>query len=476
MWYLFLFISFLYSFLFYAFYTFSNGKDIFLNPVITHYKVTSLSIFDPIIFSDFSNVMIQSFFWNLLYESILFFIIWLVLFFYFNPFDKNLWQNIDENHHENHHKEHSNNHDEEDTKKKISTFTYIIKKFSYYIWFVLFYLSMYFIITSFEIISFWVFILIMNILIFAIFFITNFSNISRDFLRINSIIFSLFYTISYISIIITDINYFNWIDLLNSFLVLLIFPTILYVDKKVWNKDSFDEVVLVHFSTYIFVVFLFYLYFYVFHQNLIFWTSFIATFFWMIWFEILPKINLLKKEKITLRYIWIIFTYIWIIFWIIYISINHSLIILFILLLQSFYNLFIHKKYSNYISLFIWVLLLFYSIYYIVLYYDIVDYRQISFLVLWMFLSFSGVIFTYIYKAKIMLDYYIIHFFCHLLNIVTLIIFLIYCEIDMLKIWILLLLESIYFFLSYYKLSPNWKSDKKLHHKNDHDVHLEWHH
>lgn len=452
--YLFFFISFLYSFVFYLFYIFSQKKDIYMQNVESNYNIVNLSFFDKIIFSSSDTIIIQSIFWNLIYEVIIFFIIGLVFFFYFSWFKK------EEEIHKQEHielKTHSN------VKK-------ILQYFSYYIWFLLFYLSLYLISTSFDFINFSTFILIINILIFIIFFLSKFSQISKDFLRINSIIFSLFYVINYIYIIIIDNNYFYIVDFINSFLILLIFPTLLYHDKKIAKKDMFDHVTLIHFSSYIFSVFLFYFYFYLLHQNLIFWVSFIATLFGMIWFEILPKINFLKKDKIVLRYIGIIFTYIGIIFGIIYLSFNFSFIILGILILQTFYNLYIHKKYTNYVSLFLWVMLFFYVLYYSIFYFEIIDYKSLIFLIFSMVISFIWVWLTYVLKAKIMLDYYIIHLFCHIINIISVIVFFIFNKFEILQIWILLLVESIYFFLSYTKLNPEKKETKKQVH--GHDVHV----
>lgn len=454
--YLFFFISFLYSFIFYLFYIFSQKKDIFLNSVESSYKIINLSFFDSIIFSNSDTIIIQSIFWNLIYEIIIFFIIGIFLFFYFSVFND---------------KEKEIIHEEVEKKQNHFNIVKILKNFSYYIWFLLFYSSLYLITTSFDFINFSTFIFIINILIYVIFFLSKFSRISKDFLRINSIIFSVFYIINYIYIIITDINYFHLVDFINSFLILLIFPTLLYYDKKIEKKDYFDNAILIHFSFYVFAVFLFYLYFYLLHQNLTFWISFISTFFWMIWFEILPKINFLKKDKITLRYIWISLTYIWIIFWITYLwFFDFSLIIFLILILQAIYNIFIHRKYVNYISLFLSIFLLIYLFYYFIIYFNVIDYKSMNFLILGLIISFLILIFTYIIKVKIFFSNYVIHFFSHLINIITIIIFFIFNNFELMNIWILLLLESIYFFLSYNKLNPVKKED------NRHDIHISGHH
>lgn len=154
---------------------------------------------------------------------------------------------------------------------------FFLRKFSYYIGFVLFYLSLYLISLSFEFLNFSVFILLLNIIIFIFYFFSHFSEISRNFLRINSVIFSLFYGVNYFFIILSDNNYFNYIDLLNGFLILCIFPILLYYEKNLLKKQNFDHSLLVHFSLYIFSFILFYFYYYLFHQNLLFWMSVIST-------------------------------------------------------------------------------------------------------------------------------------------------------------------------------------------------------
>lgn len=440
--YLFFLLSILYSFIFYVFYTFSQKKDIFLRDLDISQDIINISLRESIIFSNENTIVLQSFFWNLLYEMIIFFIISIFLFFYFSS-DKT---------------EDTFEEKNQSVLGKIFTMgnmIFLLKKFSFYIWFLLFYISLFLISHSFEVINFSFFILIVNILIFIFYFVSKFSFLSRTFLRINSIIFSFFYLINYFFIIFTDNNYFNYIDLLNGVLILGIFPVLLYYDKFLLKKESFDDSLIVHFSLYIFGFILFYFYYYLFHENLLFWMSFIATLLWILWFEYLPRIGLLKKDKLVLRYIGIIFTYVWILCGIIYQFFSFSVIIFLILLLQVWYNIFIHNKYTNYISLFLWIFIGLYLTFYSIIYFNIFSYQSIYFLVFTLLLSFWGIITTYFLKLKILLDYYIIHIFCHIINIAWILIFFIFNNFEILYIWILLLLESIYFFLSYYKLNPN---------------------
>lgn len=442
--YLFFLLSILYSFIFYVFYSFSQKKDIFWKELFIQQDIINLSLKDSIIFSTSDTIILQSFFWNLLFEIIIFFVISIFLFFYFSSSDT---KEVSEN------KENS-------VLSSVFTFQTLVlflKKFSYYIGFILFYLSLYLISLSFESLNFSFFILIVNILIFVFYFVSKFSSLARNFLRINSLIFSVFYVVNYFFIIFSDYNYFNYIDLINGFLILLIFPVLLYYDRFLGKREHFDDSLLIHFSMYIFWFVLFYFYYYLFHQNLLFWVSFIATLFGILWFEFLPKIPILKKDKIILRYIGIIFTYLWILFWLLYQIFDFSIIILLILIIQSWYNIFIHKKYVNYISLCLGIFVWLYQFFYIIIYFWLIDYKSIYLLILTFLLSFWWVISTYFIKWKILVDYYIIHTFSHIVNIFWILLFFIFNNFEILYIWILLLLESIYFFLSYYKLNPNKK-------------------
>lgn len=439
--YFFLIISFWYSFIFYLFYIISQKKDIYFNGIENSLNIINLSLKDSLILSSQDNLIIQSFFWNLIFEVIIFFIIWIVLFFSFSSYEEKEKKQIPE----------TNNFFSK--QLTFSNTIKILKKFSYYIWFILFYISIYLMSLSLEFISFWWYIFIISILIYSYFLISKFSLISKDFLRINSILFSILYIISYFYIILTWNNFFGLIDFVNSFLIILIFPTLLYFEKKINNKNSFDNLIIVHFSLYIFSVYLFYTYHYIFSQNLIFWITILSTLFWIIWFEFLPKFNFLKNNKIVLKYIWILFSYIWILFWIIYLFLHFSIIIFSILLLQWFYNLFIHKKYINYISYTFSVFLFLFLFYYLIIYFEIINFKTIYFMILSLVISYLFIFLSYFQKFKTKLDHYIIHIFSYLINIISIALFFIFNNFEILNIWILLLTESIYFFLSYNKLN-----------------------
>jgi len=60
--YLFLFLSILYSFIFYVFWTFSLNKNLFFKDLEVKENIRNLSLSDSIIFSDSGTLIIQSLF------------------------------------------------------------------------------------------------------------------------------------------------------------------------------------------------------------------------------------------------------------------------------------------------------------------------------------------------------------------------------------------------------------------------------
>lgn len=169
--YLFFLLSILYSFIFYVFYSFSQKKDIFWNELDINQSIINLSLRDSIIFSTWDTIILQSIFWNLLFEIIIFFIISIFLFFYFSSANnENIWEKK-----------------EKSAFSNLFTFknlVFFLRKFSYYIGLILFYISLYLISLSFHFFSFSFFILLVNILIFIFYFTSQFSLLSRNFLRI----------------------------------------------------------------------------------------------------------------------------------------------------------------------------------------------------------------------------------------------------------------------------------------------------
>lgn len=446
--FLFLLISLLYSYIFYCFHTLFLKKDIFWKEIKNSlYDILEVSIYQNwFIKWDKETVIIQSIFWINLINVIFFFLIWiwLFVFFWWKKFKKEVKK-------------------EEEILEKNSKinfskekFILFIKNFSHYIWFILFYLSIYFISRSFWKIHFWYLIFIINLVVYLFFYFSKYSKTAFNFFRINSILFSSIYVFFYLYIIISKNNFFQIIDFINSFIIIGTFPVYVYFDRKINKQHHVNNSIITHFSIYIFWVFLFYLNL-IFENAFVFWISIILSIFGYLWFNIFPKFKIFKWNKYILKYTWIIFSYIWSVFWVIFLFQDFSvlsLIIIWILIFQIYYNFLIHNKYSNYISYILSIFLSIFLIYYLVLEFLIKSIKLPSFFIFWIVLSIILILITYFAKMKHMLDYFIIHIFSYIINISGIIIYLIFnfSNLNFLYIWIFLFVECLYFFASYNKL------------------------
>lgn len=449
--FLFFLVWIFYSFIFYFFYTFSLNKDIFFNDLVNQKNIRIMWLDEKIIFSWNNEIIIQSFFWNLLVEIIVFFIISVWLFVLFSHKDEKKIKNNSEKNPKKSQEIDNHNHEKSVVYKK--NFKIILDKLSYYFWFILFYLSLYFITFKFEDFKFSYLIFFINIIIFLFFYFSNFSKISRDFLKVNSILFSLGYIFSYFYIIFSKQDIFIFMDFINSILIVFTFIFLIYYDKFIKKSSNFDNVIIIHFSLYLLSFLLFYFFKLDLSQNIFYYITILFSLFGVIWFNILPNFDIFKSDRKVFKYIWINFTYLWIITWIWYLFFEFSFIIFLTLFLQIFYNFFIHLKFSNYISYVFWNLIsIFLPIYYI-LNFEILYYWDFKFIIFLLVFSYILVILTYFLNAKLYLDYYITHFFSYILNISWIILFLFFIDFELFHIWIILFLESIYFFWSYYRLT-----------------------
>lgn len=332
----------------------------------------------------------------------------------------------------------------------------IIQKFSYYIWFLLFYISLFIFakFNGFYEIDFSYFIIIINILIIIFFFLSNKNNLSFDFLKINTHIFSFFYIIILFWIFITWNNNLWIIDFINNLLIIISFIFSLYFNK---NKQIYEGINLSYFSLYTFIILIFYINFYLLSY---FWMSDLLFSIWTISvifsyfiFEYFPKFKIFAKNIILFRLLGIVFLYFWIFLEILYLLLNPlSIVVVTTLIFSIFFNYYIHKKLENYLSfiiaissfLFIFYYLLFNSFWFYF-------YTEILFFIISFILSFWFIGLVYKYKFKYIYDYYILIFASYFVNILSSIIFIIN-NFDVLSFATILFLDSIYFFASYYKM------------------------
>lgn len=158
--------------------------------------------------------------------------------------------------------------------------------------------------------------------------------------------------------------------LIESFIFLLIGIIFLYLFSEFKNKG---QTKLVEYKTEIFyfifyIIFIFYIYFFNKILDLFILSIIISFVFSDILFNHLSNISALDKQKINLKYFWLILNYISWLLSMYYIFINDIVFIpLSILIFNIFFNILVHKKYTNYISLLfsgIIILFLFYSLFF----------------------------------------------------------------------------------------------------------------
>lgn len=416
--YLLLFVSSLYTLIFYIFYIFSEGKSFFLTENIWNtYKLQTISSFLPI-------------------EIAIFMVISLFFFFYF----WNFWTKK-----------------EKETcvinYKELQNFTTtVLKKYIYYIGFIFFYVSLFIIFRELNI-SFVYIIFFINIFIFLLFFITHTFFISRDFIKINTILFSLYYIFFYIIHISSWIESFIFIDFINSICIVIFFILSLYSDKKVLKKEYSDTVITLYFFIYLFFLLSFYLS--SLFQNITNVVSIVGFLFFLILFFFIPKVSLFTQNKVPIRMVSLFLNYISLIFWILsLLFIKFDFFIFFIVFVSSLFNIFIHFRYVNSVSFIIWIIwgifILFQSFFH--WHYQWFQ-NNIEFIIFWFFIAFFLIIILYIAQLKNIYDYYIINILLYIVFIYTSIYFFFKNGFDIFHFWVILLSISVWIFLSYNKIN-----------------------
>ena len=395
---------------------------------------------------------------NLFIESIVFLFIGIFLFFSFSNisfFRKKIPEELNE--------EGETEYVEKESILKKINFTLFFKKYLYYIGFIFFYSSIFLILKSFWISDFSYFILFLNIIIAILFFITSKAELFRDFIKINTILFSLYYIFFYIYSLFFNDNWALIIDIINTVCILCFFVINFYSDSKILKRRDSDSVLVLYFFLYIFIVFSYYAKTLFDFQKKDF--LYIIIFVWFIFnifiYVFLQKVRFLKNSKYMLRALSFLFIYISTLFWIFVLIDNYSWnflknITVWIILLYSItFNYSVHQKYQNYISLFLSLLTAIFLVYFVIAKYCL--YQDIYFLkwelIITFFISLSLVVFTYIYRLKYSFDYFFLHICAYLVNILWIVYYFYYANFDILDFGRILLLDSILIFLSYFKLN-----------------------
>lgn len=378
-------------------------------------------------------------------ETIIFFVVWMLFFVYFFSIKIT------------HQKEEKG---ETIVHISIRALWNFLDRFSFYFGSILFYLSLYFLWRYFSI-HFSYIIFGVSFFITSSFFLSHKSSFVYDLFKTNTNLFSLIYMILYSYIIIENNNFFMLIDFINSISIIAAFVVLMYYNKA--KNKKLDSVVLVYFFVYLFAVLLFYAYIYILQRNLLYWLSFLSLGYWWILFLWLPSVKLFQKKSYLLRLIWILFIYLGNVLSIIYLVtywFNYSLCAL--LLLSIGFNYYTHTLYRNYISFLLSVFTLIFLIYYFLIHFGIItSYKSLAVLITSIIISIALVTCTYIIKLKLKYDYYLIHCLSYTINIISTLLYLLTNPFNSVTIWVIFLIDSIYFYLSYFKLKQfNTKTQK----------------
>ena len=412
------FVSSIFSFIFYFFYTRSLWKDVFLNDTFVQSNINSLT-------------------GNLFIESFLFLVIWVVLYLSFSSLDSIK--------------------DVEGAKKlEFKDMTWFVvnffKKYLYYIGFFLFYFSIYLILSELWV-NFSYFVFIVSFFIFCLFFLANKFHLFRDFIKVNTILFSLVYIFFYVYNFLLGTVSFIEIDFINSFLILIFFVLTIYSDTFLLKKPFSDESLTLYFFTYLFLFVSFY--FYIVLGDITFVFSLLWLLFSLFCFYGVPKLELFKNSVIPLRYFSLIFSYIGIVFCLIYLQ-SHEirLIMLLILLFSAFFNFEVHRKFNNFVSLSFSFLAFWFFVFLLYFHYlGSVLGADIPLLGYTFFLSLLSIFTPIFYDSRDIIEHYFYHTYSYILNIVGVVYFFVFNWFDIFTFWIILFIESGFVFFSYYKIN-----------------------
>ncbi len=419
--YLLLFVSLFFAVIFNFFYTLSVGKDFFFNNGWFTYNLESLS-------------------GNLFIEIFIFILLGAFFFFYFSDFRKKEEEGLE--------------------SEKSLSFDIIavflknfFKKYLYFFWFLFFYVSTFIIFRNYDI-SFSYFIFIINCIILVLFLFTNKKLfIIRDFIKVNTVLFSTAY------IAIYNFSFFWWntqflvIDFINSFFLLALFLVSISFDIYFFKLKKINSFFVSYFSVFLFffLVFNFSLSF----SSLSFVFAITSFFLSFLFFYIFPEINIFQKNITPLRYISLILNYISIISSFLFLQFHgFNIYIFFILFVLWIFNFYVHKRFQNYISFFFWyssLLVAIFSSYFHYLFFG--SQKYIYFLIFTFILEFFSILLTFFIQLKNIYDYIIIYIFSYLIIFFWVVYFFVLNGFDIFTFWVILLLLSFSIFLTYYKIN-----------------------
>lgn len=378
---------------------------------------------------------------DLLLESFIFFVLWVLFFIYFKTIHLLPEKEVEEK-------------ASLIERLKIAILNSDLDKkmtvFSYYIGISTFYAALYFFSKHFEF-DFAYLILSVNLISFIIAILFLQKDFSYKILKVNSNIFSLYYLYNYIFFTKTWDNLFWLEDYLSILILFLSFVFLLYQSGKFDINNKVDKVLVFYFVIYIFSTLIFIFNEFLPWNSLLFLSTLTCLMFYFVLFEFLSNIKYIDHYSLWFRIMSILFLYLWIILWNISLYLYSTNLIIIVLIIISTILYFIHHKYQNYISF----LLSFINILTILFYFlkQNVEIWSIEFLLFVIILCLSIVLSTFKLKLKFKYDLYFMHIMAYALNFSAVSYFFFKNGFDFLNLWIILLINSVLFFMSFKRLS-----------------------
>lgn len=439
--YLCVLITLIYAYIFYVFYTFSINKTIFLQNVLHPKNIQVISIFQSIPETTNNTLLLQTLFWNLLYEVLIFLFIAFVFFFYFSSielktfFSQGIWK--------------IPFHEYLTWKNTLS----FLKQFSYVFAFLLFYSAIYFLSKSLKILSFSAFIFLCNIGMY-LFFLFSKSSIGEQFIKINSILLSCTYSIVFILSFITNNYSLSFFQFLNASLTFLLFIGIFQRHHINYIPKQPDIFFFSLFSVYSVLYVFFFSYFlgkHLFPPIEIF----VMTTLWIgyIWGGSSLISSLFPPYKYLIKNIGMLFLSISFLGSSIALIIQYSLMQISILFFHILYQFQFYKKYGTTLSFSSTVIGWIFLVYYLIFHFSIFPISHIYFSIFSFLFSWILILVSYIQTLKTPKELYFLHITSYLINGITLILLVWYHTLSFFDWGILLLWESLFFFFSYYRLT-----------------------
>lgn len=335
---------------------------------------------------------------------------------------------------------------------------WFLKRNLYFIAFWLLYFGLYFILWPSLAYDFWYFILIVSMLILFAFFLSERFILFRDLIKINTLLFSLYYIFWYIYILITWDNYFSAIDLLNQILIVIFFILNIYYDTSLLQEKIYDAVLVWYAISYTFL----FLVFYSSQANIWVLTGAIYIWFWAsLLLRNIVHLSFFRSNKAIIKVFSILMGYLSLLSVMLYFAIEDFQFIMWgIMTYLIFDTLITHIKYQNYLSFIIWCFgLLFFYFYF---YFNILNNYEIGgyiFMTYSYFLYFFAILLWYIQRFPYSRDIIFLYTIFYLSSLLGIAYSLFTFSFELFDFWVMLLLQSILTFMVYYKINNSKHHD-----------------